>query len=204
MLDHPAFATSLRLAQFAKAGSWETAWSFSRAKLPSQAAVREYLAGASEVAFEVFFGDAFFGARFDGSAPEVEARSLTCLAALDGASDGASFFAGLSRDEAFTGLGRNIDFTEIGAVDAWRSVGAFRAAAPREALRHFEDLWSSLAASAVAHDGTHKKAVEFACRHPLPHWFALPVSAPLPPYDLDRSRLREACEFAARAGLDEH
>jgi hypothetical protein len=198
MLHHPAFAPLPHLAQFAKNGRWEAAWSFPRTSPASRADIRDYLAGATEVAFEVFFGDAFFGARFSGEACEVEALASVCTQAFQQACDGADFFSRLSDDAAFDGLGRSIAFAEIGAVNAWQSVGAFRTPPPHEALRDFDALWSSLVASPLVSHRSHRKAVEFACPLPLPHWFALPVSSPRPPFALDRDRLRQAYEFAAR------
>ena len=198
MFNHPVFKPRPDLGQFAKNGSWETAWSFQRGALPSAADVEAYLAGATEIAFEAFFGEAFFGARWSGEPRAVADFSLACVAALRTAVDGASFFSFFSDRTGIGGLGQSISFAEVGAVNAWRSVGSFKTAPPEEALQDFEALWASLTATPLARNASHRKAVEFACLDPLSHWFALPVSSADPPCELSREKLRQALEFAAK------
>jgi hypothetical protein len=53
VLDHPVFQTKPTLAQFAKNGSWETAWAFSLETTPTINAVTEFLEHTNEVAFEL-------------------------------------------------------------------------------------------------------------------------------------------------------
>ena len=191
---HPAFQGRPTLGQFAKQGSWETAWAFAIDALPSHDPVRAYLAGVTEVAFEAFFGDAFFGLRLQGDAADVEARALACVAALADAAEGDGFIAALSRHLGCQGFGGEIAFAEVGAVNAWRSVGAFRTDDPSPAMPWLD----ALLRAPVALNTTHRKAIEFASERPLPHWFALPVSASAPPFAIEPGLLRSALEAADR------
>jgi len=197
MLNHPEFKALPECGQFAKNGSWETAWSFSRRTLPSQPEIEAYLAGATEVAFEAFFGEAFFGARLSGETRAVAGFALACVDAFRVAVDGATFFSHLSGHTSLSGWGQSISFSEVGAVNAWRSVGAFKTAAPHEALKEFDALWEQLTLTPLAGNSSCKKAIEFACLLPIPHWFALPVSLSHPPFELSRERLRQALVSAA-------
>lgn len=204
MLQHPAFQAAPQRGQFAQGGEWESAWSFDRAAPPSATALADYLRGSTEVAFEAFFGHAFFGARVTGDAATVAAFAEGCGTALQGARDGADFFARLGDATGFRCLGGAIAFCEVGAVNAWRSVGAVGTSAPASDPAAFDaqldTLWHSLMASALARDTTHRKALELAATHPLPHWFALPMSGDAPPFALDRTRLRDALAWAAQLG----
>lgn len=200
MRNHPAFQSRPGCRQFAKDGAWENGLYFPADAPPSRAGIDAFLAGAGEVAFEAFFGDAFFGVRWTGAAQHVGDLSLASVQALQAASDGAGFFAELTARTGFCGWGRGIAFTEMGAVNAWRTVGPFKAAAPGEALQAFDGVWVALQSSPMARNTSHPKAVEFACLQPVPHWFALPISAPLPPFECDSVALRRALEFAARTG----
>lgn len=202
MVGHPAFEAQPDSGQFAKNGSWEDAWAFEQNALPSRALVTDYLAGATEVAFEAFFGAAFFGARMSGEAQEVAEFSFACVSALGAATDGASFFSSLSKYKSLGAFGRQIVFSEIGAVNAWRSVGSVKTGEPRDALEKFDALWSSLASAPLARNTGHSKAIEFAGAFPIYHWFALPVSSSQPPFALDRELLRQALHFAATAMRD--
>ncbi len=204
MRHHPAFQAAPQRGQFAQAGAWESAWAFDRATPPSAAALADYLNGATEVAFEAFFGHAFFGARITGDAATVAALAAGCVTALQGARDGVDFFARLGDATGWRDLGDAIAFCEVGAVNAWRSVGAVGSAAPARdpaALdAQVDALWRTLAGSALARDTTHHKALELAATAPLAHWFALPVSGDAPPFALDRALLRDALAWAAGAG----
>jgi len=97
---HPAFRVRPSLGQFAKSGSWEAAWSFDLSELPDPGAVRCYLAGAPEIAFEAFFDEAFFGIRFAGEPPMVESLALGGLTALNTAACGEDLFRHLLGDHA--------------------------------------------------------------------------------------------------------
>lgn len=197
MIGHPAFQLAPRLGQFARDGLWEAAWAFDPDSPPGDAALRDYLQGAGEVAFEAFFGEAFFGVRRRGEPAELAAFARACVTALRGSGDAPAFLAALTRRTGLGGWGRAIAFAEVGAVNAWRSVGPFRMPAAREALAQFEPLWQALGATPLARHAQHRKAVEFACEEPLPHWFALPVSSPQPPFALERQLLLGALQAAA-------
>lgn len=199
MRHHPAFQPRPATGQFAKNGAWETGLYFTADAPPSLAGLEAFLGGAGEVAFEAFFGDAFFGVRWTGTAQRVLAQSLACVQALQAAHDGPGFFSGLSARTGFGDWGGRIAFTEIGAVNAWSTVGALKTLPPGQALQAFDEVWAALQSSAVARNTSHPKAVEFACPQPVSHWFALPASQPRQPFDLDPARLRVALEFASGA-----
>jgi hypothetical protein len=197
MRHHPAFQPRPHLAQFARGGSWEAAWSFGRDSVPAQAECLAYLDGAGEVAFEAFFGDAFFGVRIEGDAGRVAGQAVACALAFAGARDGADFFARLEEGCGWQGLGCSApSFTELGAVNAWRSVGSHRLAPPEEALSRLDALWPALSGTPLARDVAHRKALEFAYERPVPHWFALPVSSGVPPHALSRDLLGQALASA--------
>lgn len=202
LVGHPAFKALPNSGQFAKNGSWEDAWAFAQNALPSRALVADYLAGATEVAFEAFFGEAFFGARMSGEARDVAEFSYSCVSALGAATDGASFFSSLSKNKSLGGLGRQIVFSEIGAINAWQSVGSVKIGEPGDALEKFDALWSALTSAPLARNTTHGKAIEFAGVFPIHHWFALPISSAQPPFELNRDLLRQALQSAATAMLD--
>jgi GNAT superfamily N-acetyltransferase len=194
---HSAFRGRPTLGQFAKQGAWESAWAFAIGELPSREQLQDYLGGTTEVAFEAFFGDAFFGLRLQGDAAEVEARAQACIAATADAAAGDGFIAALCRHLGCQGFGREVAFAEVGAVNAWRSVGAFRIDDPSPAMPWLH----ALLRAPVALNTTHRKAIEFAAPHPLPHWFALPVSASAPPFAIEPALLRGALEAAAAPRL---
>lgn len=198
IINHPAFEARPTLGQFAKGGQWETAWAFGIDALPSSEQVRNYLDGATEVAFEAFFDFAFFGIRLRGMTQETARRAFECVAAFKNSVDGASFFADLSRRLELDTLGRDVAFGEVGAVNAWRSVGPFRIDRLCDFSERFDVLWRSLGASSVGRDVLHRKAIEFAYDAPVPHWFALPVSLPEAPFQLDSDSLREAARSVLR------
>jgi hypothetical protein len=197
MLQHPAFRVRPTSAQFAKCGSWETAWSFTQLDSPSRTALSAYLGGAREVAFEVFFGDAFFGVRFEGNPKDVEKFSRHCIESFCNTSVGSEFFEALQMALSWTGLGRNALFTEVGAVNAWKSVGAHRLPPPNQALQDFDNLWKDISQTILATETTHKKAIEFAYDTPAEHWFALPVNASQVSNLLSRNKLKNALHAAS-------
>jgi hypothetical protein len=174
MLDcFPQFKSNPTLFQFAKDGAWESAWAFSRDCVPSHLELATYLAQRTEVAFEAFFGDSFFGARMTGSSFEVEAFSTKCLRAVDAKE---SFFPVFHRELGCPIFGQQPNFAEIGCVNAWRSMGAVPVSSALLAPAGFDQLWLSVQGSAVGRDIRYAKAIEFAFEHPLAHWFGVPVS----------------------------
>lgn len=176
MLDRfTQFKSSPTSTQFARGGSWEHAWSSPVGQLPSHQALASYLALSTEVAFEAFFGDSFFGTRRVGSPLEVEVFSRQCIQAAHARE---SFFPVFQRELGCPVAGQQAAFAEIGCVNAWRSVGAFQVPDLQAATADFEQLWLRVEESAVGHDSRHVKAIEFAFERPVPHWFGIPVSSP--------------------------
>jgi len=196
MHRHPAFSSRPALAQFARSGSWETALSFDHRRVPTRASLLAFLDSTDEVAFEVFFGDAFFGVRLEGQASLVARLSSACVEAFSSSLDGNTFFESLQDASGWKGLGQTASFTEIGTVNAWRSVGSFRMPPPDQALLHLEELWPLICRTPLARDIDHKKALEFAYEHPVKHWFALPVSRSIAPLTISHAMLRQALESA--------
>lgn len=185
----PDFQGRPMLGQFAQGGVWEQAWFFGADALPGDEAVTTYLANSTELAFEAFFGPAFFGVRRRGSTAEVRRFALDCVNALR-ASHTGSFFAALQQRLQLPVAGAPIAFMELGCVNAWRSVGALRFDDPMAAAADFETTWQAVQASAVAQDTQHPKALELAFHAPLPHWFGVPVSALQAPFGLSREALQ--------------
>lgn len=174
MFDHlPQFMSAPTLCQFAKNGQWESAWSFPRSPLPSHSQLAAYLAQSTELAFEAFFGDSFFGARLTGSALEVENFGVKCLRAVHAQE---LFFQVFRHDFCCPVPGQQPAYAEIGCVNAWRSVGALRASMPELAPDRFENLLHTVFESSISRDTHNSKAIEFAFERPLAHWFGLPIS----------------------------
>lgn len=169
------FTSSPTSVQFAKGGLWESAWSSPIDQLPSHPDLVSYLALSTEVAFEAFFGHAFFGARMTGSTQEIETFSVKCIQA---ARAQELFFPVLQRALGCPFGGQQAAFAEIGCVNAWRSVGVFHISDLQGASAEFEQLWRSVQESAVGQDTRHAKAIEFAFERPVSHWFGVPVSIP--------------------------
>jgi hypothetical protein len=180
-------------AQFAKGGSWETAWSFDADHPPTDAAVVAYLDHCTELAFEAFFGQAFFGVRLVGTAAQVQAFALEGLRAL-GASRHGGFFAQMQQRFQLPVPGAPLAFTELGCVNAWQSIGTLRFDDPQAAAAHFDDTWRQVQASPLARDTRHAKALEYAHSAPLAHWFGVPVCEADAPFELDRSALLQALQ----------
>jgi hypothetical protein len=191
----PQFMSAPTMFQFAKDGAWEEAWSFTSDCLPSQPELDSYLANRTEIAFEAFFGRAFFGVRLSGTAPEVKVFSIKCLKA---ASTQASFFDTFRHDHGCPVLGQKPNFAELGCVNAWRSMGAFRMTLPQPSASKFELLWDLICDSPVGRDTGHTKAIEFAFRQPLEHWFGIPICVEGGPNRVSKKLLRQTIE---RAGL---
>lgn len=188
----PHFVSTPTSGQFAKGGAWEHAWSFQSHCLPDPSRLHAYLGESTEVAFEAFFGDAFFGARIEGSASVIRSFADQCMQAMRAANHGECFLAAFSQHLQLGPLGDVLAFAEVGAVNAWRSVGALRIQAPRGALFDFESVWDALERSPVGRDALHRKAIEFAFNHPLSHWFGISISAPDAPCKVSPSLLRDA------------
>jgi hypothetical protein len=187
---HPAFRSRPDLGQFARHGAWEEAWSFPPSRPPSGPELAAWLSGAEEAAFEAFFGEAFFGLRFTGSAEAVAASARRCVGALAQARDGRSFFAALSAAGLCPVDPGPVRSAEAGAVNAWRSTGPF----PVPLGVDFGTLWPELQASPLVRETRHRKALELVTPG---GWFGLPISGPEPPFPLDPALLREALAFAA-------
>jgi hypothetical protein len=185
----PQFLFAPTLCQFAKNGVWEDAWSFPSDRPPSLAELDDYLADRTEVAFEAFFGRAFFGVRLSGTPLEVKALSIKCLRAANAQ---ASFFDTLRHELGCQVVGQQPDFAEIGCVNAWRSIGAFRMTQPQPFASEFEPLWDLICDSPVGRDTDHPKAIEFAFKQPLEHWFGIPISVEGGPNRVSETLLRQA------------
>ncbi len=182
--------------QFAQAGAWETAWSFGADAPPTDAALIAYLDGCTELAFEAFFGHAFFGLRFAGTPAQVQGFALEALAVMRASRDG-SFFAQMRQRFQLPLADAALAFTELGCVNAWKSVGAVRFDDPQAAAAAFDDTWRLVQASPLARDTHHVKALEYAFEAPLAHWFGVPVSELQAPFGLLPSALRQALQYAA-------
>jgi hypothetical protein len=196
VLDHPVFQTKPTLAQFAKNGSWETAWAFKLETTPALNAITDFLEHTQELAFEVFFGHAFLGVRFEGEPDQVKIFALACVQAFEAARDASGFFEALGSQTGLNNFAQSFAFAEIGAINAWRSVGAFKILDLREP--DLKTIWQELQPSSVAANTTQVKAIEFACKQPIAHWLALPVSSLEPPFALQEHLIRQALEFVRR------
>lgn len=192
------FTSAPTMCQFAKDGLWESAWSFPIDRPPPLPELDAYLAHRTEIAFEAFFGDAFFGVRLSGTASEVKAFSVRCLKALRAQ---ASFFDTLQREIGCPCLGQKPDFVEVGCVNAWRSIGAFRMTDLVPTTPEFELLWSQICNSSVGRDTEHAKAIEFAFKHPLEHWFGIPITVDGGPNLISKALLVNADQTLARWGF---
>lgn len=191
----PQFMSAPTLCQFAKDGVWEQAWSFPADRAPSLPELDSYLASRGEIAFEAFFGSAFFGARLSGTTPDVKAFTLKCLNAF---SAQASFFDTFQREIGCPVLGQKPDFAEVGSVNAWRSTSAFQISDLQAASSGFELLWRLIEDSPVGCDTNHAKAIEFAFKQPIAHWFGIPLSIEGGSYRMSKALLRQAIEQAGQ------
>ncbi|QTN28473.1 hypothetical protein HZ993_01015 [Rhodoferax sp. AJA081-3] len=188
----PHFVSMPTSGQFAKNGAWEQAWSFQADGLPDTASLHAYLDESTEVAFEAFFGDAFFGVRLAGSPSAIRSFAGQCVQAMQAANQGEYLVAALSGLLQRGPLGEHLAFAEVGAVNAWRSVGALRIPDPCGALANVESVWAALERSPVGCDTQHRKAIEFAFEHPIAHWFGIPLSTPNDPCRVSRALLEDA------------
>lgn len=192
----PEFLIAPTSYQFAKGGQWEKAWRFSPGSLPSPLELEAYVAQDHEIAFEVFFGQSFFGARKTGSTQELMDFCAKCLLAVKSK---GSFFDRFRRDLGCPVAGQSPDFAEIGCVNAWRSIGAFRIHASQHSASAFEALWQPIHDSSVGRDLHHAKAIEFAFSQPLEHWFGLPVSVASESNSISKTLLSRTLESARLA-----
>lgn len=193
----PAFRVAPTAVQLAADGDWERCQRWDITALPEETDWDASLISREEIAFELFFGAAFFGVRWTGATAVLQARVAACFAATTAAHRGGNFFADLSARTGLTGWGESVAFAEVGAVNAWKSVGAVRTEKWPLMEVDFETWWSAIARAPVARETAHRKAVEFACPEPVAHWFALPVSEMEPPFTLDRELLHAAIHTAA-------
>jgi hypothetical protein len=192
----PHFMSAPTTCQFAKEGVWEEAWSFACDRLPSLPELDAYLANRTEVAFEAFFGSAFVGARLSGTTSEVKAFSIQCLKAV---SAKTSFFDVFRHHLGCPVVGQKPDFAEVGCVNAWRSVGAFRINDLQASSSGFEQLWRLIEGSPVGRDSDHAKAIEFAFKQPIEHWFGIPISVEGGSNLVSKALLRQTIEHAGQA-----
>lgn len=179
--------------QFAKGGAWETAWGFDADQPPANDTVIAYLDGCTELAFEAFFGQAFFGVRLVGTPAQVRAFAFEGLGALRDSRQGL-FFEQMRQRFQLPVKDAPVAFMELGCVNAWKSIGTVRFDDPAAAAASFDDTWRQVQASPLSRDTRHVKALEYAFDAPLAHWFGVPVSEAEPPFGLSASALRHALQ----------
>lgn len=191
LLASAAFLCRPTRGQFAKANAWESAWICAPTAPPADTELDSYLLGATDVAFEVFFGAAYLGVQFPNHIDAGEfARQL--LDSFADATSAESYIANLRR---VSGLGlpfNQISSAALGAVNAWVSVGPYDM--PSSALFDIDSLWNDFSEAPVAANTTHPKGLEAVFAGDVDHWVSLPVSQPAPPYRLSREALREAAQ----------
>jgi hypothetical protein len=175
-MHYLAFDKKPSSGQFAKDGVWESAWSFEIDALPPQDKISAYTHSTSELAFEAFFGDHFFGIRAKGDAEKIHEFAIECVAALDDTLSGKQFFDSLQNRLKLNLFASPMSYAEIGAVNAWRSVGGFKIHNLPVNKTEFDQLFITLQQSNVASNKSHSKAVEFAFDSPMSHWLAIPIS----------------------------
>jgi hypothetical protein len=192
--DHsPEFLSAPTSCQFAKGGQWEKAWGFSPDSLPSPLELEAYIAQSNEIAFEAFFGHAFFGARKRGSAQELIDFCMKCLKAIGSKKH---FFDTFRHDLGCPVADQPPDFAEIGCVNAWRSIGALRIHPSQLTTLGCESIWHATHDSPVGRDSQHAKAIEFAFSQPLEHWLGLPISVAGESNLISKTLLRQTIESA--------
>ena len=180
--------------QFALNGKWENALSFKAHNPPSTDEIKTYLADRNELAFELFFGEPFFGVRFIGTPAFIIELSQHCLKCLNTSLDATSFIKAVSNHTLCGELCHEIKHLEVGAVNAWKSIGSYLLPPPAQTLAHFDELWSEICATELANDIKHPKAVELAYSEPFPHWIGFPISNQQPPYNLNKDMFREVLQ----------
>lgn len=170
--------------QFAINGIWENTLAFKVQQPPSIDEIKAYLADRNELAFELFFGELFFGVRFIGTHAFILELCEHCLKCMSICSDVTSFIKAVANHTLCGELCHEVDYMEIGAVNAWKSIGAFRLPPMTEELVNTDELWSIISATPLVKDNKHPKAIELAYNKPLPHWLGFPISHQQPPYSL--------------------
>jgi hypothetical protein len=194
---HPHFQTGISYGQFAKLGVWEEAWIIkSEAGMPDEQAVMTYLADAEEVAFEVFFGTAFFGLRCRGTPQQVLQFALACIRAQHESLVGDSFLSLLSSALEVPAWGEHVEFAEVGAVNFWKSIGPYRVPDLKLAQGNPEVLLQALKQTPLGQNTQHPKAMELGCIGIFPHWFGLSVSSEQPPFALSLMQLKQVLALA--------
>ncbi len=196
LTEHPAFGAPLTYAQFAKNGVWEEAWKFDVSAVPENPSILDYLNGAEEVAFEVFFGDAFFGLRFSGTAEKARQGALVCVKAYRLASAGVQFFSTLSTLLNAPSWGQTVLCAEVGAVNFWKSIGPCRLPDLQAAKSNPTAALRDVLVTPVGLDLQHPKALELVCEGQLQHWFGLPISEQAPPYRVSEVLFADALRYA--------
>jgi len=197
LIQHPSFFAAPTHGKMATDGEWEKAGIFRPGSFTEERDVVHYLKSRNEVACECFFDDAFFGTRRIGPTDHLVEFVLSFMRNLGRSQSGSKLFEAL-RSELNIKISEHFAFAEIGAVDAWKSIGAFRIDNPLGPLNSFESFYEALSASPVGQDRTYKKAIEFAFDNldGTYHWIALPISSDS---RIVQGRLRESLEFFCRA-----
>lgn len=161
--------------QFASNGVWEEAL---RLDLPaSKTALEAWLETASDdVALELFSGEAeFIGLRLKPFRHEAEILRFCDNPDINSLRE-------IFSAELFSG---KPDYAEIGVVNAWQSLGSKIIWQRGEALPKLESMEVWIRPKPIA--------LEFAYKHPLPHWQAFPVSVKTEQgYQIDLALLQEA------------
>jgi hypothetical protein len=194
MKNHQNFSQRPDRGQFAVDGKWEEAVSFAPGKFRTEAEVVEYLGNRTEVAFEAFFQDSFFGIRRRGTTDDLVQFLLASAEALHAAKPGR-FFQMLSSSIGIP-LAERFKYAEVGAEGDWKSVGPFAIPNPKFALDSLDSLWIELLKSPVGRNGTRPKAIEFAYENDdsTTHWFAFPASENVLPYAISYIKIKNALE----------
>ena len=170
--------------QFAINGIWENTLSFKAHQPPSIDEIKTYFSDRNELAFELFFGELFFGVRFTGTPAYILELSEHCLKCMSIHSDLASFIKAVADHTLCGKLCHEMDYMEIGAVNAWKSIGSFRLPPLKDEPVDMNELWSEICTTPLAKDSKHPKAIEVAYNKPLHHWLGFPVSYQQQPYSL--------------------
>ena len=192
MIHHPLFSALPSHGQIATQGNWETAHKFSRLEAPGREQIATYIQG-EEAAFEAFFGNAFFGVRFQGDTEKVRQALVDSGNALRECQSGEGFFLLMAKIMGTGKLLADFDRLEFGAEGAWKSVGPYRILQPFHALVNFTKIWDELSISSVGRNETRPKALEVAFKGKgTPHWFGLPISSDTPPYEISKEQVLEA------------
>lgn len=157
--------------------------------------MQEYLSGATEIAFEVFVGQAFFGIRIRGEPGEVHRLSMALWCYFCLSDTGKQFIDHLESAESWTLLQGAPSMVEIGAVNAWQSVGAFRLPASKLLLTELQKTCLYILQTPLGCDRKYAKALEIGYLHPVVHWLGLPISDLQKPFAISSQMLVEALQL---------